>query len=142
LTDKAQYSQLLLDHVVAQFFPTHDFDLKGKLNWIPETEKEKERYFKRTGKELKKQRRQYSITKVFWEKEREHTGSMYYSNHHHILITDVDDDGIFYCVNDHCVGGRAGQKTRYTFKLLKESNSNETPGFSVELLDRVMIAIR
>ena len=58
----------LLSQVINIHFPENKFDLKGKLEWYPVTEKEKTRYLERTGKELKNQRRKYKITDVFWKK--------------------------------------------------------------------------
>ena len=84
----------LLSQVINIHFPENKFDLKGKLEWYPVTEKEKTRYLERTGKELKNQRRKYKITDVFWKKsaDEEKISNSYYFNH--ILISEIEQNEI------------------------------------------------
>ena len=91
----------LLSQVINIHFPENKFDLKGKLEWYPVTEKEKTRYLERTGKELKNQRRKYKITDVFWKKsaDEEKIPNPYYFNH--ILISEIEQNEIFYCIYEH-----------------------------------------
>ena len=88
----------LLDKIIELHFDNYKFTLKGSLEWYPTTEKQKERHFKKYGKELKPQRRRYKIREVYWEgKNQEDNGW----SHHHIVISDIEDDGVFYLMNDH-----------------------------------------
>jgi hypothetical protein len=134
--------RVLLEQVIAHFFPTHDFDLKGKLKWYPTTKEQRARYFKRNGREMKPQRRRYKITEVFWKKEKGKTYGGGYSNHHHILISAIEQDGTFYCVNDHCVGGKMGMVTRYSFKIVEERNEADNVSYAAEYLGSYSLMIR
>jgi len=42
--------QNFLKLVISEFFSESNFDLHGKLEWLPVTEREKERYFRKFGK--------------------------------------------------------------------------------------------
>ena len=132
----------LLDQVIAHYFPSEDFDLLGKLEWHPVTEREQERYFKKTGEQLNQQRRRYIIKTVFEVKHTKKGGVGQYGTHHYLLISDVEENGLFYCVDDDCFGGMAGQKIRYTFKCndvdIQEGGVTGVP----ELIETTMIAIR
>ncbi len=55
----------LLDQVIEKYFEKSKFDLKGKLEWDPVTEREKTRYFNKMGKDLKTQRRRFKTVQVF-----------------------------------------------------------------------------
>lgn len=128
----------LLDKIIELHFDNHKFTLKGSLEWYPTTEKQKERHFKKFGKELKPQRRRYNIREVYWEgKNQEDNGS----SHHHIVISDIEDDGVFYVMNDHKVG-RMGQKIRYKFQIKDFKKSLNLCDFNIELLDKRIIMIR
>ena len=128
----------LLEELIIQFFPNHVFTLKGSLEWYPTTEKQKERHFKKFGKELKPQRRRYNIREVYWEgKNQEDNGS----SHHHIVISYIEDDGIFYVMNDHKVG-RMGQTFRYKFIIIDYLNLSDYSKCEYELLDKRMTMIR
>ena len=59
----------LLDKIIGLHFDNHKFSLKGSLEWIPNTQKQKERHFKKFGKELKVNRSKYRIKDIYWEKE-------------------------------------------------------------------------
>ena len=128
----------LLDKIIKLHFHNHKFTLKGSLEWYPTTEKHKERHFKKFGKELKPQRRRYKIKEVYWEgKNQEDNGS----SHHHIVISDIEDDGLFYLMNDHKVG-RMGQTFRYKFQIIDYHKNTDLSNCKVELLDETMTMIR
>ena len=128
----------LLDKIIKLHFRNHKFTLKGSLEWYPTTEKQKERHFKKFGKELKPQRRRYNTRGVYWEgKNQEDNGS----SHHHIVISDIEDDGVFYLMNDHKVG-RMGQTFRYKFQIVEYQKNTDLSNCKVELLDKRMIMIR
>jgi len=132
----------LLSQVINIHFPENKFDLKGKLEWYPVTEKEKTRYLERTGKELKNQRRKYKITDVFWKKsaDEEKISNSYYFNH--ILISEIEQNEIFYCISDFCIGRLMGHRIRYKFRLLNTTNFESTKPANIELIDDTMIMIR
>ena len=116
--------------------------LKGKLEWYPVTERMKTRYFKKTGKELKNQRRKYKVTDVFWKKSTndEKTSNPYYFNH--ILISEIEQNEIFYCISDFCIGRLMGHRIRYKFKLINTLNLELTKHTRIELVNDNMIMIR
>ena len=128
----------LLDKIIELHFDNHKFTLKGSLEWYHITEKQKERYFKKFGKELKNQRRRYKIKEVYWVgKNQEDNGF----SHHHIVISDIEDDGLFYVMNDHKVG-RMGQTFRYKFQVIDYHKNTNLSNCKVELLDETMTMIR
>ena len=128
----------LLDKTIELHFDKHKFTLKGSLEWYPIHEKQKEKYFKKFGKELKNQRRRYKIKEVYWEgKNKEDNGF----SHHHIVISDIEDDGLFYVMNDHKVG-RMGQTFRYKFQVIDYHKNTNLSNCKVELLDETMTMIR
>ena len=132
----------LLNQVINTYFPENKFDLKGQLKWYPITERMKTRYLKRTGKELKNQRRKYKITDVFWKKptNKEKTSNSYFFNH--ILISEIEQKEIFYCITDFCIGGLMGHRIRYKFRLLNTTNLELTRKTRIELISDTMIMIR
>lgn len=76
----------------------------------------KDKIFKKRGKELKFQRRRYKTTEVFWEKPKEEKkSSSPYFFYHYILISEIEENYIFYCIDDYCMG-RMDQKIRYKFQ--------------------------
>ena len=77
----------LLDKIIELHFDNYKFTHKGSLEWYPIHEKQKERYFKKFGKELKNQRRRYKIKEVYWEGNNEGDKGVYGSSHHHIVIS-------------------------------------------------------
>ena len=128
----------LLEELIIQFFPNHIFTLKGSLEWYPTTEKQKERHFKKFGKELKPQKSRYKIKQVFWEGK---TQDDNVSSHHQIVISEIEKDGVFYIMNDHKVE-RMGQTFRYKFKIIDYLNLSDYSKCKYELLDKRMIMIR
>jgi len=132
----------LLKTIIIQFFKNYDFDLKGKLDWYPLTKQQKSRSLKKTGMELKVQRTRYKSNEIFWEKpKREEKSTSPYFFYHHILISNLEQNGIFYCIVDHCMG-RMGQKTRYKFKVLNYSDSKNISDYQIDLLNKEMIMVR
>jgi hypothetical protein len=132
----------LLDQVIKIHFPKANYDLKGKLEWFPVTDQQKKRYFKKRGKELKIQRRRYKTNEVYWEKvKNEKKVSSPYFFYHHILISEIEKNGIFYCISDYCIG-RMGHKMRYKFKLVNLSDLTSYNNLKIELLNENMIMIR
>ena len=128
----------LLDKIIGLHFDDHEYTLKGSLDWIPIPEKQKERYFKKFGKELKNQRRRYKIKEVYWEGKNLEDNV---SSHHQIIISDIEEGGVFYVMNDHRVG-RMGQTFRYKFQIRDFNGKTKLSNCKVELLDKTMTMIR
>jgi hypothetical protein len=63
-------------------------------------------------------------------------------HHHQLLISEIEEDGVFYCIYDYSTMGRMGQKTRYKFKILNYSDSINISDYQIELLEEKMIMIR
>ena len=131
----------LLDKIIGLHFDDHEFTLKGSLDWFPIFEKQKERYFKKFGKELKNQRRRYKIKEVYWEGNNEGVKGGYGSSHHHIIISHIEEGGVFYVMNDHRVG-RMGQTFRYKFQIRDFNGNTKLSDCKFELLDKRMTMIR
>tara|TARA_B100001741_G_C16515296_1_gene581909 strand:- start:1066 stop:1506 length:441 start_codon:yes stop_codon:yes gene_type:complete len=137
----------LLDKIIGLHFDNHNFSLKGSLVWIPNTKKQKERHFKKFGKELKVNRSKYRIKDIYWEKEvervKEPEGREYsYSfSHNHLIISNIEEDGVFYIMNDHKVG-RMGQTFRYKFQIIDYHKTTNQSDYKIKLLDKTMSMIR
>ena len=129
--------QIILNKVIENYFSKNKFNSLGKLEWYPVTERQKKRHFEKKGKELTKQRVRYSIIENF---------SSFYksdsSDYRQLLISEIEDDGVFYCIYDYRTMGRMGQKTRYKFKILNYSDSINISDYQIELLEEKMIMIR
>ena len=99
--------------------------------------KTKKRYFEKIGKELNKQRMSYSVVQNF--------NSSYNADsqeYRQLLMSKIEDDGVFYCIYDYRTMGRMGQKTRYTFQIKEFQKSINLSDINFELLDKTMIMIR
>ena len=133
----------LLDKIIGLHFDNHKFSLKGSLEWIPNTQKQKERHFKKFGKELKANRRTYRIKDIYWEKERNKSpeGYSYVLSHHHLIISNIEEDGVFYVMSDR-KEGRMGQTIRYEFKIIDYHKTTNQSDYKIELLDKTMTMIR
>lgn len=132
----------LLKLIISEFFSESDFDLHGKLEWLPVTEREKERYFRKRGKELKHQRRKYKISDIYWEKKRmDQTKKKTFFTYHHILISDIDSNGIFFCVSDLNLGF-GGHKMKYEFSIKNYSKTNKIDDLIITLVEEDMFMIR
>ena len=127
----------ILDLIISIHFKNHDFNHKGKLEWCPVTERQKKRHFEKKGKELTKQRVQYSIIENFSSSNKSDS-----SDYRQLLISEIEDDGIFYCIYDYRTMGRMGQKTRYKFQIKDFQDSMNISDLNIELLDKSMIMIR
>ena len=129
--------QIILNKVIENYFPKNKFNSLGKLERYPVTERQKKRYFEKKGKELTKQRVRYSVIENF---------SSFYksdsSDYRQLLISEIEDDGIFYCIYDYRTMGRMGQKTRYKFQIEDFQESMNVSDLYIELLDKRMIMIR
>ena len=127
----------ILDKVISINFTNHDFNHKGKIEWYPVTEKQKKRYFEKRGKELTKQRVRYSVIENFSSSKKSDS-----SDYRQLLISEIEDDGVFYCIYDYRTMGRMGQKTRYKFQIEDFQDSMNISDLNIELLDKTMIMIR
>jgi hypothetical protein len=130
------YSKLL-DTIIFRFFRYDNFNHKGKLEWCPVTEKQKKRHFEKKGKELTKQRVRYSVIENFSSSHKSDS-----SDYRQLLISEIEDNGIFYCMYDYRTMGRMGQKTRYKFQIEDFQDSMNISDLNIELLDKTMIMIR
>ena len=128
----------ILDKIIELHFKNHKFTLKGSLEWYPTTERQKERHFKKFGKELKPQKRRYKIKEVYWQGKNQENSLW---SHHHIVISDIEEDGVFYLMNDHKVG-RMGQTFRYKFQIIEYKKNTDLSNCKVVLLNETMTMIR
>lgn len=129
--------QTILRKVIEDYFPKNKFNSLGKLEWYPVTERQKKRYFEKKGKELTKQRVQYSIIENFSSSHKSDS-----SDYRQLLISEIEDDGIFYCIYDYRTMGRMGQKTRYKFQIEDFQDSMNISDLYIELIGESMIMIR
>ena len=130
-------SQLILTKVIEDYFPKNKFNSLGKLEWYPVTEKEIKKTFEKKGKELTKQRVRYSVIENFSSSHKSDS-----SDYRQLLISEIEDDGIFYCIYDYRTMGRMGQKTRYKFQIEDFQDSINISDLNIKLLDKTMIMIR
>tara|TARA_Y100000389_G_C17355906_1_gene461059 strand:+ start:506 stop:904 length:399 start_codon:yes stop_codon:yes gene_type:complete len=129
--------QTILNKVIEDYFPKNKFNSLGKLEWYPVTERQKKRHFEKKGKELTKQRVRHSLIENFSSSYKSDS-----SDYLQLLISEIEEDGIFYCIYDYRTMGRMGQKTRYKFRIEDFKESMNPTGFFIELLDKTMIMIR
>lgn len=129
--------QIILNKVIENYFTKNKFNSLGKLEWYPVTEKQKKRYFKKKGKELTKQRVRYSVIENFNSSYKSDS-----SDYRQLLISEIEDNGIFYCIYDYRTMGNMGQKTRYKLKILNYFDSINISDNQIELLEEEMIMIR
>ena len=129
--------QKILAKVIEDFFSRNKFNSIGKLEWDPVTEKQKKRYFKKKGKELTKQRISYSVVEDFNSSYKSDS-----SEYRQLLISEIEEDGVFYCIYDYITMGRMGQKERYKFQIKDFQKSMNPSIFNIELLQETMIMIR
>jgi hypothetical protein len=129
--------QTVLNKVIEVSFPNTKFNFLGKLEWYPVTERQKKRHFEKKGKELNKQRVQYYVIENFSPSNESDS-----SDYRQLLISEIEEDGVFYCVYDYRTMGRMGQKTRYKFQIKDFQKSMNFSDINLELLDNTMIMIR
>ena len=99
--------------------------------------KTKKRHFEKKGKELTKQRVRYSVIENFSSSHKSDS-----SDYRQLLISEIEDDGVFYCIYDYRTMGRMGQKTRYKFQIKDFKQPMNISDINFELLDNTMIMIR
>ena len=128
---------MLIQRVIEGFFPNINFNSFGKLEWYPPTEKEIKKTFEKSGIKISQQRIKY-----FKTNELEINSETNTSDYHQLLISEIEEDGVFYCIYDYITMGRMGQKTRYKFKILNYSDSINISDYQIELLEEKMIMIR
>jgi hypothetical protein len=129
--------QTVLNKVIEVSFPNTKFNFLGKLEWYPVTERQKKRHFEKKGKELNKQRVQYYVIENFSPSNESDS-----SDYRQLLISEIEEDGVFYCIYDYRTMGRMGQKTRYKFQIKDFQKSMNISDINLELLDNTMIMIR
>ena len=129
--------QIILNKVIENYFSKNKFNSLGKLEWYPVTERQKKRHFEKKGKELTKQKVRYSVIENFSSSYKSDS-----SDYRQLLISEIEDNGIFYCIYDYRTMGNMGQKTRYKLKILNYSDSINISDNQIELLEEEMIMIR
>ena len=129
--------QIIINKVIENYFSKNKFNSLGKLEWYPVTERQKKRHFEKKGKELTKQRVRYSVIENFSSSYKSDS-----SDYRQLLISEIEDDGVFYCIYDYRTMGRMGQKTRYKFQIKDFKQPMNISDINFELLDNTMIMIR
>ena len=99
--------------------------------------KTKKKTLLKKGKELTKQRVRYSVIENFSSSYKSDS-----SDYRQLLISEIEDDGVFYCIYDYRTMGRMGQKTRYKFQIKDYKQPMNISDINFELLDNTMIMIR
>ena len=96
---------------------------------------------------VKVNRSKYRIKDIYWKKEVERvngpegTNYSYVFSHHHIIISNIEEDGVFFVMNDH-KEGRMGQIFRYKFQIQDYNGTTKLSDCKFELLDKRMTMIR
>jgi len=129
--------QIILNKVIENYFSKNKFNSLGKLEWYPVTERQKKKTLLKKGKELTKQRVRYSVIENFSSSYKSDS-----SDYRQLLISEIEDDGVFYCIYDYRTMGRMGQKTRYKFQIKDFKQPMNISDINFELLDNTMIMIR
>ena len=129
--------QIILTKVIEDFFSSINFNLFGKLQWYPPTEKEIKKTFEKKGIKISQQRIKYFKTNEF-----EINSETNSSDYNQLLISEIEGDGVFYCIYDYITMGNMGQKIRCKFKVLNYSDSINISDYQIELLEENMIMIR
>ena len=127
----------LIQRVIRGFFSENKFNSFGKLEWYPPTEKEIKKTFEKRGIKISRQRIKYFKTDEF--EINSETNSLDY---HQLLISEIEEDGIFYCIYDYRTHGNMGQKIMYKFQIKDFQQSMNLSDYNIELLDKTMIMIR
>lgn len=133
----------IIRHVREIFFKNHKITSFGKFHWTPISEKQSTKYFNKSGKELKEQKRRFTIDYFFDEyfeisKELKNQNPSFSSRYYHLLISTVNlHDLTFYIIGDNFVGSKLGEITRYRFQIESFENLE-----SISLIEKRIIAIR
>ena len=130
-------SNNLISEVIKNFFPDLNITSIGQLQWYPPNEKEIKKTFEKKGIKISQQRIKY-----FKTNELEINSETNTSDYRQLLISEIEEGGVFYCIYDYITMGRMGQKTRYKFKVLNYSDSVNILDYQIELLEEKMIMIR
>lgn len=132
----------LSEKVISLFFEDYNFNLIGKISWNPVSDREKEKYFNKTGKEKTRQRIRYSKEEELKTKSisKEKNTSKYLS-FQNFYISKIEKDNIFYCVIDVC-NYRMGQKNRYKFKIMNHEKKIDLSNIKIDMIDRYQLMIR
>ena len=93
--------------------------------------------FEKKGIKISQQRIKY-----FKTNELEINSETNTSDYRQLLISEIEEDGVFYCIYDYITMGRMGQKTRYKFQIKDFQQSMNLSDYNIELLDKTMIMIR
>jgi hypothetical protein len=86
----------LIYEVIKLFFSKSKFNSVGKLEWFPPSEKEIKKTFEKSGVKVSQQRHQCFKTDEF--KINSKTNS---SDWHQLLISEIEEEGVFYCIYDY-----------------------------------------
>ena len=127
----------LIQKVIRDFFSEIKLTSIGQLQWYSPTNKEIKKTFEKRGIRISQQRTKYFKTEEFQNHPKTNS-----SDYHQLLISEIEDDGVFYCVYDYRTMDRMGQKTRYKFQIEDFQESMNLSDLNIELLDKRMIMIR
>lgn len=127
----------LIQKVIRDFFSENKLTSIGQLQWYLPTEKEIKKTFEKKGIKISQQRIKY-----FKTNELEINSETNTSDYRQLLISEIEEDGVFYCIYDYITMGRMGQKTRYKFQIKDFQQSMNLSDYNIELLDKTMIMIR
>jgi len=127
----------LIQKVIRDFFSENKLTLIGQIQWYPPNEKEIKKTFEKKGIKISQQRIKY-----FKTNELEINSETNTSDYRQLLISEIEEDGVFYCIYDYITMGRMGQKIRYKFQIKDFQQSMNLSDYNIELLDKTMIMIR
>ena len=127
----------LIQKVIRDFFSENKLTSIGQIQWYPPNEKEIKKTFEKKGIKISQQRIKY-----FKTNELEINSETNTSDYRQLLISEIEEDGVFYCIYDYITMGRMGQKIRYKFQIKDFQQSMNLSDYNIELLDKTMIMIR
>lgn len=127
----------LIQIVIRDFFSEIKLTSIGQLQWYSPTNKEIKKTFEKRGIRISQQRTKYFKTEEFQNHPKTNS-----SDYHQLLISEIEDDGVFYCIYDYRTMGNMGQKTRYKFQIEDFQESMNITDLNIELLEEEMIMIR
>ena len=127
----------LIQIVIRDFFSEIKLTSIGQLQWYSPTNKEIKKTFEKRGIRISQQRTKYFKTEEFQNHPKTNS-----SDYHQLLISEIEDDGVFYCIYDYRTMGNMGQKTRYKFQIEDFQESMNLTDLNIELLEEEMIMIR
>ena len=127
----------LIYEVIKLFFSESKFNSIGKLEWFPPSEKEIKKTFDKSGVKVSQQRYQCFKTDEFEINSKTNS-----SDFHQLLISEIEEEGVFYCIYDYRTFMGMGQKTRYKFQLKDFQKNTILYNHNIELLEKKMFMIR